>query len=145
MLFNDIRGDSGGFPRERGSILDVVRAFFAQNFIFASAAYDHEEHLSAWKKIMEAAEEHNDPGKFTTFNAYEWTVRNQEPENASYHRNVIFKSSKAPKRPFSSPVTCRNMIDLFGLLFSFTAIWKASAISSIATFPDPSSSAPLYI
>ena len=102
LLFNDIRGDSGGFPRERGSILDVIRAFFAQNFIFASAAYDHEEHLSAWKKIMEAAEEHNDPGKFTTFNAYEWTVRNQEPESASYHRNVIFKSSKAPKRPFSS-------------------------------------------
>ena len=51
---------------------------------------------------MEAAEEHNDPGKFTTFNAYEWTVRSQEPETASYHRNVIFKSSKAPKRPFSS-------------------------------------------
>ena len=102
LLFNDIRGDSGGFPRERGSILDIIRAFFAQNFIFASAAYDHEEHLSAWKKIMEAAEEHNEPGKFTTFNAYEWTVRNQEPESASYHRNVIFKSSKAPKRPFSS-------------------------------------------
>ena len=51
---------------------------------------------------MEAAEEHNDPGKFTTFNAYEWTVRSQEPESGSYHRNVIFKSSKAPKRPFSS-------------------------------------------
>ena len=102
LLFNDIRGDSGGFPRERGSILDIIRAFFAQNFIFASAAYDHEEHLSAWKKIMKAAEEHNEPGKFTTFNAYEWTVRNQEPESASYHRNVIFKTSKAPKRPFSS-------------------------------------------
>ncbi|MFL2746842.1 MAG: DUF3604 domain-containing protein [Gammaproteobacteria bacterium] len=102
LLFNTIRGSDGGFPSERGSILDLIRAFFAQNFIFASAAYDHDEHLSAWNKIMEAAEEHNDPGKFTTFNAYEWTVRSQEPESGSYHRNVIFKSSKAPKRPFSS-------------------------------------------
>ena len=58
LLFNDIRGDSGGFPRERGSILDVIRAFFAQNFIFASAAYDHEEHLSAWKKIMAVSYTH---------------------------------------------------------------------------------------
>ena len=32
---------------------------------------------------------------------YEWTTGTQEPETASYHRNVIFNSYIAPVRPFS--------------------------------------------
>ncbi len=53
----------------------------------------------AWKKIIDAAERHNNPGKFTTFIGYEYTPT---PGNRHLHRNVVFKGSRVPSRPFSS-------------------------------------------
>ncbi len=66
-----------------------------------------EDLQSTWAEMVASAERHNDPGKFTTFPAYEWTsspgVNDAEPEYArNLHRNVIFKGSKVPGLPFSS-------------------------------------------
>ena len=44
---------------------------------------------SMWKRIQEAAEKHNDPGKFTAFIGFEWTSM---PNNGSnLYRNIIFR------------------------------------------------------
>src|SRR5690606_31469085 len=48
----------------------------------------------------EMANAANEPGKFTAFNAYEWT---STPNNRNMHRNIYFKdAARLPEFPFSS-------------------------------------------
>ena len=54
----------------------------------------------AWLDTIDAAEQFNAPGKFTTFVAYEYTTSSDDRGNL--HRNVIFRGSeKLPAVPFS--------------------------------------------
>jgi hypothetical protein len=54
----------------------------------------------AWLDTIDAAEQFNEPGKFTTFVAYEYTTSSDDRGNL--HRNVIFQGSdKLPAVPFS--------------------------------------------
>ena len=61
---------------------------------------DPEVHREAWARIVEAAELHNEPGKFTTFVGYEYTSAGGNMENL--HRNVIFRGGDVPEAPFSA-------------------------------------------
>ncbi len=55
---------------------------------------------SVWKSVVEAADKYYQPGKFTTFAAYEWS---STPDNRNLHRNIIFKDTKkVTALPFSS-------------------------------------------
>ncbi len=55
---------------------------------------------SAWNDIIEAADQYNSPGHFTTFVAYEYTTSANDRGNL--HRNVIFRGSdRLPAEPFS--------------------------------------------
>ena len=74
---------------------DVVGAFNAwrtNNLSLASDMYDHGTHLAAWADVARSAEENYEPGKLTTFIAYEYTSSMANSENL--HRNVIFEGSK---------------------------------------------------
>ena len=63
-----------------------------------------------WAEMVEIADKHYEPGKFTTFPAYEWTssvsvkksliIRPMYAQNL--HRNVIFKGGKVSALPYSS-------------------------------------------
>ncbi|MFP6627785.1 MAG: DUF3604 domain-containing protein [Myxococcota bacterium] len=90
------------------SLLPRVQAF--SSFLpkiadgIREGAIDREEVLdlsrSAWKDIIAAADQYNDPGRFTTFVAYEYTTSSDDRGNL--HRNVIFEGSeKLPAIPFS--------------------------------------------
>jgi hypothetical protein len=66
---------------------------------------------SAWLDTIKAAEKHNEPGRFTTFIAYEFTTA--VSDGGSLHRNVIFKNGhKVPAVPFSR-LHSRNPEDLW--------------------------------
>ena len=53
---------------------------------------------SAWQQTIDAAHRHYQPGSFTTFVGFEWTLTSG---NGSSHRNVIFKGSEVADMPFS--------------------------------------------
>ncbi len=92
---------------DRWSTLDRMRSFAVARGIAAAivdGTLDPEEPLaitrSAWADSIEAADKHNDPGNFTTFVAYEYSITAED--NGSLHRNVIFESSdQVPEVPFS--------------------------------------------
>ena len=55
---------------------------------------------SVWKRVVEIADKYNQPGRFTTFAAYEWS---STPDNRNLHRNILFKDTKkVPSLPFTS-------------------------------------------
>ena len=55
---------------------------------------------SAWEDTIDAADQFNDPGQFTTFAAYEYTTSSADMGNL--HRNVIFEGTdQLPREPFS--------------------------------------------
>lgn len=60
---------------------------------------DPKVQATVWKKQKEAARKHYDPGKFTTFIAFEWS---SQPSSQNLHHNVFFRDSEGPDTIYSS-------------------------------------------
>ena len=78
----------------------LLKAYFTRNTQTALRSFDYDIHKSAWADVARSANEHNDPGHFTTFIGYEFTT-STNIEGGNLHRNVIFNSSKASIRPWT--------------------------------------------
>jgi len=52
-----------------------------------------------WQNYIKVANKYNDPGKFTTLIAFEWT---SIPGGRNMHRNVFFRNDSGPRAPYSS-------------------------------------------
>jgi hypothetical protein len=62
--------------------------------------FNNPETLSeSWQEHIKVTNKHNDPGKFTTLIAFEWT---SIPNNQNLHRNVFFRGDVGPKATFSA-------------------------------------------
>ncbi|MFT4565403.1 MAG: hypothetical protein ACI9FN_000356 [Saprospiraceae bacterium] len=62
---------------------------------------------NTWQRIVAAADRHYEPGKFTTFPAYEWTsspikLLTKERYSEKLHRNIVFEGGKVSGVPFSA-------------------------------------------
>ena len=79
---------------------NLLKAYFSRNTQGALRSFDYDIHKSAWADVARSANEHNDPGNFTTFIGYEFTT-STDIEGGNLHRNVIFESSKASIRPWT--------------------------------------------
>ena len=78
----------------------LLKAYFTRNTQTALRSFDYDIHKSAWADVARSANDHNDPGHFTTFIGYEFTT-STNIEGGNLHRNVIFNSSKASIRPWT--------------------------------------------
>ena len=78
----------------------ILKAWLTHNTQLALKTFDYKTHKSAWADIARSANEHNDPGHFTTFIGYEFTT-STDIEGGNLHRNVIFNSSEASIRPWT--------------------------------------------
>ena len=96
--------------------IDIIRTF-GQNKMPTAIfpAPGNRAYRSAWDTTIKAAEEANDPGRFTAFIGYEWTSNDG---GNNLHRNVIFRddATKASQEvPFTTlpPLGSPNPVDLW--------------------------------
>ena len=79
---------------------------------------------TVWNRIQANAEQFNDPGKFTTFIAYEWTSM---PQGDNLHRNVIFRGTKVAELPFSAMDSAKPEH-----LWTYLEQWRAKGADNLA-------------
>tara|TARA_B100000953_G_scaffold67014_1_gene53694 strand:- start:6902 stop:9013 length:2112 start_codon:yes stop_codon:yes gene_type:complete len=94
----------------------AIQYLFTGDQARASSMYDVGVHRTAWRDVINSAQDHYEPGKFTTFIAYEYTSSSTFTDNGktwlnpfgkgpyeggNLHRNVIFSGSKATVEPFT--------------------------------------------
>ena len=96
--------------------IDIIRSFGTGTIskaIFPTPGT--KAYRGAWQETIKAAEEANDPGRFTAFIGYEWTS-NTGANNL--HRNVIFrdnadKASRVEPYTTMKPLGSDNPVDLW--------------------------------
>jgi hypothetical protein len=97
---------------------DVIQAFSANEMPEGFPEPGMASYRSAWNTVIDAAEQYNEPGQFTAFIGFEWTVNTG---GNNLHRNVIFRGNGDQARrvePYTTlpPYGSDNPVDLYAWL-----------------------------
>lgn len=87
-----------GNPKDMDGAFAIIMGA-AQKGIYPPGFDSKALQKSAWDNQKKIANKHNDPGKFTTLIAFEWT---SIPYGQNLHRNVFFRDDTGPSMPFST-------------------------------------------
>jgi hypothetical protein len=96
--------------------VEIIEAFSQGSFpAVLESRPGSDAYRSAWEKTMAAAEEYNDPGRFTAFIGYEWT---SNTGGNNLHRVVIYRDGEnkaAVMEPYTTlkPQGSDNPVDLW--------------------------------
>lgn len=93
-----VKALKSGDPKQMDDGFRMLAGYFTKNVRYQP--FENKAVLrSNWERHKEAMNKHNEPGKFTTLIAFEWTSM---PANQNLHRNVFFRDDKGPDMPFTS-------------------------------------------
>lgn len=81
--------DIGAGIKPLAAYVGLAKSMVSGNYI--EAFRDPEVMKSMWQRLVAVADEYYEPGKLTTFAAYEWTA---QPGNKNMHRNIFFRDTK---------------------------------------------------
>jgi hypothetical protein len=116
------------------STLDLITAFSQGKMdpeMFANYSPGARRYATIWDQVVNAAEEFNDPGRFTAFIGFEWTSLNK---GANLHRNVIFRDGGDRARqvvPYTTqaPIGSTDPLDLYKYLEGYESKTNGSAMA----------------
>ncbi|HEB89388.1 MAG TPA: DUF3604 domain-containing protein [Deltaproteobacteria bacterium] len=94
-LFRDWMGSDPG--RSEQAWQQIARSFRLQRALPGLAS--PEIVRSGWRELVDLANRHDEPGRFTAFIGFEYS---SNPDAQNLHRNVLFRGDRVPDRPFSA-------------------------------------------
>ena len=114
--------------------LDLITTFSQGNInveMMAEYSPGGKTYKSIWDDVVNAAEQFNDPGTFTTFIAFEWTSL---VKGNNLHRNVIFrdngdKAGLVVPYTTQAPVGSTDPLDLYAYLADYEATTGGSVLA----------------
>ncbi|CAB5141367.1 FIG00801583: hypothetical protein [Olavius algarvensis associated proteobacterium Delta 3] len=118
------KGFRAGGQEAVETTLDVIQAFSQGKVdpeMFANYSPGSRRYGTIWDEVINNAEEFNDPGRFTTFIAFEWTSL---VKGSNLHRNVILRDGGDRARqvvPFTTfpPMGSTDPLDLYKYLETY--------------------------
>ena len=128
------KGFRAGGQEAVDSALDLIGTFSQGKIdpeMFANYSPGARRYATVWDDVINAAEEFNDPGRFTAFIGFEWTSL---VKGANMHRNVIFRDGASRARqvvPYTTqePIGSTDPLDLYKYLEEYEANTKGAAMT----------------
>ena len=128
------KGFRAGGQEAVETTLDLIGTFSQGKVdpeMFAQYSPGSRRYATIWEDVVQAAEEYNDPGRFTTFIGFEWTSL---VKGGNMHRNVIFRDGADRARqvvPYTTtgPSGSTDPLDLYKYLEAYEAKTNGAAMA----------------